>query len=89
MSGALVGTQTAADRFILAVTPDKGIPVTLHVVPEITPAGRKFAVKRDPDSASYITRHTTFEGAVKGANGRAKRYLASYARTYKRKARAA
>lgn len=86
MSGALVGTQTAADRFTVAVTPDRGIPVTLHVVPQIAPKGRRYAVVRDPDGGGYITRHTTFEAAVKGAHHRAKRYLASYARTHKRKA---
>jgi hypothetical protein len=37
----------------------------------------------------YITKHTSFEGAAKAATGRAKRYLASYARTHKRRAVAA
>lgn len=82
----MVGTQTAADRFEVAVTPDQGIPVTLYVVP--WPRTGHYYVKRSPETGSmgYITKHTTFEAAVKGANGRAKRYLASYARTHKRKA---
>lgn len=90
MSGALVGTQTSESTFEIAVTPDHGVPVVLYVVPHITPAGRRFAVKRDPapHNTGYITRHTTFEQGVKAATGRAKRYLASYARTAKRRAAA-
>lgn len=85
MNPTLEATQTGADTYEVAARPDSGIPVTLYVVPS---AGR-FAVKRDPDSIGYITKHPTFEAAAKAATGRAKRYLASYARVAKRKAAAA
>jgi hypothetical protein len=85
MTPTLEATQTGEHTYEVAVRPDNGIPVTLYVVP----AAGRFAVKRDPASPGWITTHTTFEAAAKAAGGRAKRYLASYARTAKRKAAAA
>lgn len=89
MSGALIGTQTSESTFEVAVLPDKGIPVTLYVVP--WPGSNHWYVKRSPEPTSmgFITKHTSFEAAAKAATGRAKRYLASYARTEKRRAVAA
>lgn len=82
MSPTLEATQTSAETFEVAVRPDHGIHVTLYVVPT---EGR-YAIKRSPDSDGWITKHTTFEAAAKAATGRAKRYLASYARAAKRRA---
>jgi hypothetical protein len=82
MTPTLEATQTGEDTYEVAVRPDNGIPATLYVVP----AGGRYAVKRSPDSDGFITQHATFEAAAKAATGRAKRYLASYARTTKRKA---
>jgi hypothetical protein len=91
MTPTLEATQTGAETFEVAVRPDNGVPVTLYVVPLLVPGGRRWYVKRtpDPQSLGYITRHTSFELAAKAATGRAKRYLASYARTMKRKEAAA
>ena len=86
MTPTLEATQTGEDTYKVEVRPDHGIPVTLYVVP--WPGSNHFYVKRspDPESMGYITKHTSFEAAAKAATGRAKRYLASYARTTKRKA---
>jgi hypothetical protein len=91
MTPTLEATQTGEDTYEVAVRPDDGIPVTLYVVPWETPRGKHWYIKRTPDPAAlgYITKHTTFEAAAKAATGRAKRYLASYNRTTKRKAAAA
>lgn len=87
MSPTLEGTQTGEHTFEVAVRPDNGIHVTLYVVPALMPSGKRaFAVKRDPDSEGWITRHPSFEAAAKAAASRGKRYLASYARTAKRRA---
>jgi hypothetical protein len=87
MTPTLEATQTSAETYEVSVRPDNGIPVTLYVVPW----DERWYVKRspDPESLGYITRHTSFETAAKAATGRAKRYLASYARTAKRRAVAA
>lgn len=84
MTPTLEATQTGEHTYEVAVRPDNGIPVTLYVVPWAD----HWYVKRspDPESLGYITRHTKFETAAKAATGRAKRYLASYARTAKRRA---
>jgi hypothetical protein len=91
MSPTLEATQTGESTFEVAVRPDNGVPVTLYVVPTLETRGHRWYVKRSPDPGSlgYITRHTTFESAAKAATGRAKRYLASYARTEKLRAVAA
>lgn len=87
MSPTLEATQTSAETYEVAVRPDNGIPVTLYVVPALTPSGKRaFAVKRNPASDGWITKHPSFEAAAKAATGRAKRYLASYARAAKRRA---
>jgi hypothetical protein len=86
MPPTLEATQTGADTYMVEIRPESGIPVTLYVLRWAT---GHYYVKRSPESQSYITKHTTFEAACKGATSRAKRYLASYARTHKRKARAA
>lgn len=85
MSPTLEATQTGEYTYQVAVRPDNGIPVTLYVVPICG----KFYVKRSPDpqELGYITAHTSFEAAARGANSRAKRYLASYARAAKRRAK--
>jgi hypothetical protein len=85
MTPTLEATQTGEHSYMVEVRPDHGIPVTLYVVR--WPTGHYY-VKRDPASAGFITKHTSFEAAAKAATGRAKRYLASYARTHKRKAAA-
>lgn len=85
MTPTLEATQTGEHTYEVAVRPDNGIPVTLYVVPR----DERWYVKRSPDGPGYITRHTTFETAAKAATGRAKRYLASYARTARRRAVAA
>jgi hypothetical protein len=89
MTPTLEATQTGEDTYKVDVRPDHGIPVTLYVVP--WPGSNHWYVKRSPDPTSmgYITKHTSFEAAAKAATGRAKRYLASYARTHKRRAVAA
>ena len=89
MTPTLEATQTGEDTYEVAVRPDHGIPVTLYVVPWTDRTGQRWFVKRSPDSDGYITRHTTFEAAAKAATGRAKRYLASYARAAKLRAVAA
>lgn len=91
MTPTLEATQTGESTYEVAVRPDNGIPVTLYVVPHLEMRGHRWYVKRTPDpkSLGYITRHTSFEAAAKAATSRAKRYLASYARTHKRKAAAA
>lgn len=86
MSPTLEATQTGEDTYKVEVRPENGIHVTLYVVPWAT---GHYYVKRDPASTGFITKHTSFEAAAKAATGRAKRYLASYARTAKRKAVAA
>lgn len=86
MTPTLEATQTGEDTYKVAVRPDHGIPVTLYVVPARRPSGKRaFAIKRDPASEGWITMHPTFEAAAKSAGYRAKRYLASYARTNKRR----
>lgn len=89
MPPTLEATQTGKDSYRVEVRPDHGIPVTLYVVR--WPGTGHYYVKRSPDPTSmgYITKHTSFEAACKGATHRARRYLASYARTHKRKAVAA
>ena len=89
MPPTLEATQTGADTYQVDVRPDHWIPVTLYVVR--WPGTGHYYVKRSPDPASmgFITKHTSFEAACRGANGRAKRYLASYARTHKRRAKTA
>ena len=84
MTPTLEATQTGDHTYQVEVRPDNGVHVTLYVVP----ADGRWAIKRDPQSGGWITRHATFEAAAKAATGRAKRYLASYARTDKRKAAA-
>jgi hypothetical protein len=79
MTPTLEATQTGKSTYQVAVRPDNGIHVTLYVVPD----QGKWSIKRDPASPGWITRHTTFEAAAKAAGYRAKRYLASYARTAK------
>lgn len=85
MSPTLEATQTSERTYMVDVRPDHGNPVTLYVVPICG----KFYVKRSPDpkSMGYITAHTSFEAAVRGANSRAKRYLASCTRAAKRRAK--
>jgi hypothetical protein len=83
------GIQTAADRYEVHARPDRGVPVTLYVVPtcpepkavyrngwkhDRTPAP-KYQVKRSPESAGLISQHRTFEAAAKSATLRAKRYV--------------
>ncbi|UOK18409.1 hypothetical protein SEA_BRUHMOMENT_93 [Arthrobacter phage BruhMoment] len=86
MTPTLEATQTGEDTYTVAVRPDQGIPVVLYVVPAIEQRGRRWYVRRDPQSAGHISYHTSFESAAKSATSRAKRYLASYARTAKRRA---
>jgi hypothetical protein len=87
----LEATQTGESTFKVDVRPDAGIPVTLFVMPVLESRGHRYYVKRtpDPNSMGYISRHTTFEAAAGSATRRAKRYLASYARTARRRAVAA
>ena len=87
MTPTLEATQTGENTYEVAARPDTGTHVTLYVVPQ----AEHWYVKRSPDprSLGYITRHTTFETAAKAATGRAKRYLASYARSAKRREAAA
>lgn len=82
MSPTLEATQTGEHTFKVEVRPDNGIHVTLYVVP----AEGRYAVKRNPAGPGFITKHSSFEAAAKAATGRAKRYLASYARAAKRRA---
>ncbi|QAY16156.1 hypothetical protein SEA_SONALI_44 [Arthrobacter phage Sonali] len=91
MNPTLEATQTGSETYEVAARPDKGIPVTLYVVPALVPRrGRVYDVKRNPDpnTTGYITRHSTFEVAAKAATSRAKKYLASYARAEKRRLKA-
>lgn len=90
MTPLLEGIQTAEDRYEVHARPDRGLPVTLYVVPTATKEryqrdayGRyrlvrpepKYQVKRSPDSAGLISQHRTFEAAAKSATLRAKRYV--------------
>jgi hypothetical protein len=84
------GIQTAEDRYEVTARPDRGVPVTLYVVPTcpdrkvvrglgghrryVDPAP-KYQVKRSPDSLGLVSEHRTFEAAAKSANARAKRYV--------------
>lgn len=89
MTPVLEATQTGADTFKVEVRPDHGIHVTLYVVP--WPGSERWYVKRTPDPASmgFISKHNSFERAANSALYRARKYLASYARTHKRRAVAA
>jgi hypothetical protein len=78
----LEGTQTATDRYMVTARPAYGREVTLHVVPQPSPRGMKFVVSRDPDRLGFISKHPTFEAAVKSSTFRAKRYLRAYSKPH-------
>ena len=86
MTPVLEGTQTGEDTFKVEVRPDNGIPVTLYVVP--WPGSERWYVKRSPEPTSmgFISKHNSFERAANSALYRARKYLASYARTARRQA---
>jgi hypothetical protein len=42
----------------------------------------KFVVSRDPDRLGFISKHPTFEAAVKSSTFRAKRYLRAYSKPH-------
>lgn len=88
MSPTLEATQTGADTFEVAIRPDGGVPATLYIVP-IPGPGTHWYVKAQPGGTGFISRHTTFERAVKSGVHRAKRYLASYNRSARHRAVAA
>lgn len=88
MPPTLEATQTSDTTFKVDVRPDNGHHVTLYVVP--WPGSERWYVKRTPDPTSmgFISKHNSFEKAANSAVYRARKYLASYARTDKRKAAA-
>lgn len=74
----------AAQQYAYKVTarPEHAKEVTLYVVEDVIRPRRVrgYLVKTSPHSASYITRHTQFDYAVRSAHYRARRYVNAYAK---------
>jgi hypothetical protein len=78
MTPELEATQTAANEYEVTARPAYGKHVTLYVQPIYDGYG----VKIRPDSLGLISKHRTFEAAVKSSTYRARRYLRAYSKPH-------